>query len=1137
MATSEEIFLALNLDTGAALPKLAKLRQSLQTLKTEQQRLNKELKAGTISEAKFAQVTARNELAQRRLRQEYRQVQNATANLTTFSDRLKNSFKTMAKQALLVFGAGAIISKIGRVVGEAVQVIKDFEQANANLAAVSGFTASELKKLEAQQLQLGATTSFTAAEVAGLNLELAKLGFTSREIENMTAGVLDLAAATGSELGRTAEVVGATLRQFGLDAAETTRVVDLMQNSFSNSALNLEAFALGMSKVGPTAAAAGLSLDRVAAQLGVISNRGIDASTAGTGLRNIFLELSKRGLSFEDAMKKINTATDKNAQALELFGKRGATIGVILAETGAEVETLTGKLSKQGTAQDAATKQLDTWAGQQKITKSAYEGMILSIDSGNGVISQMGKSWEKAKQSVFGFLTVTEEQSDRTRDSMLELNLLTQAVIAAEQGTKERTAAIEELNAEYPNFLKNLDAETASNIEIAESLAAVNENLLEQIRLERLQEKRREKANDIEDIAEIKRDKFAKINARITTEIIRQGLEVETANLSLEKKAELLDELNSGTTALIKTAQVAQFLSNPFAETGIQTFGQAIDEVRAIEIQLAIEQGTLTELTKRYQTEIIGTKDVLADLRGEMTDLQSAAESLAGVTFIPESFAVPTEIPTTIKGLRDAIKRLKEEVIELDVESDRFQRTNKEIEKLQAQLDKISGKKRGGKRGKSDAEKAAEKAEKARIKEEEERAAAKLQAQADIDAIEIQNIVDQEARKKALAEAASAKEIAAIKFDSDEENELRKALQEELADELLDIELEFREKRFEAELKAIEAQAKLRAEKIKQEKIKAESEGDETADSAAEIATLESEQQVLDAKLLLLQDHLDAANDLTIERRAELNEEIILLNEELQTNILEQNQATADAEEAARRARFELAKERALEILNVGAQAVNALGALQDARLAKDLAAAGENEELKQQLREDAFEKNKKIQVAGAIISGFVGVINTLNAATVLPEPFGTILKGVLIATQIATTAANIGKIKNTQFGRGGLIEGPSHAQGGVNIGSGNEAEGGEAIINAKSTAMFMPALDAINSFRGFGDRLGTGRKIMARGGIVTQDAVRQAQRDGDTQAVNDAIQESLSRPIFASVTELRDVENKLAFSENQNSL
>ena len=93
-------------------------------------------------------------------------------------------------------------------------------------------------------------------------------------------------------------------------------------------------------------------------------------------------------MTFEEAMEKINSATDKNVVALDLFGKRGATAGVILAETGASVDELTKQLELSGgAAEKMARVQLNTLTGRAKIAKSAIEGWILSLDSGNGIIS------------------------------------------------------------------------------------------------------------------------------------------------------------------------------------------------------------------------------------------------------------------------------------------------------------------------------------------------------------------------------------------------------------------------------------------------------------------------------------------------------------------------------------------------------------------------------------------------------------------------------------------------------------------------------------------------------------------------------------------------------------------------------
>jgi hypothetical protein len=269
-------------------------------------------------------------------------------------------------------------------------IVRNFEQSQADLASVLGVNVEEMKELTDQARELGATTRFTAGEVASLQKEFAKLGFDQTEIQNMTEATLQLAAATGTELPRAAEVTGATLRGFGLDASETQRVVDVMAKSFSSSSLDMEKFATAMSSVAPVAKTAGLSVEKTTALLGTLTDRGLDASTAGTGLRNIFLELSKRGLSFEEAMLQINSATDKNAASLDLFGKRGATVGTILSETSVDVANLEAKLNDAGgAAKEMADKQLNTLNGALDLLKSAWEGFILDLNEGTGAFASL----------------------------------------------------------------------------------------------------------------------------------------------------------------------------------------------------------------------------------------------------------------------------------------------------------------------------------------------------------------------------------------------------------------------------------------------------------------------------------------------------------------------------------------------------------------------------------------------------------------------------------------------------------------------------------------------------------------------------------------------------------------------------
>lgn len=289
-------------------------------------------------------------------------------------------------------GVVGMLGQLGLAVGvfqiirNAFGVIRDFDQATADLASILGVSVDQMERLTAQAKELGATTIFTASQVSELQKEYAKLGFTQEEIEGVTEATLQLAAATNSELGVSATVVGSTLRAFGLDVSETQRVVDVMAKSFSATSLDMEKFTVAMRAVAPVAKNAGFSIEETTALLGSITDAGVDASTAGTGLRNVFLELAKTGKTFDEAMAEIANSTDKNATSLELFGKRGAVIGTILAETGEKADQLTETLENSGgAAEEMADKQLDTLGGAVKLLTSAWEGFILKMNEGSGI--------------------------------------------------------------------------------------------------------------------------------------------------------------------------------------------------------------------------------------------------------------------------------------------------------------------------------------------------------------------------------------------------------------------------------------------------------------------------------------------------------------------------------------------------------------------------------------------------------------------------------------------------------------------------------------------------------------------------------------------------------------------------------
>ena len=300
----------------------------------------------------------------------------------------KSFFSSAAGAAGLVGGAQLVF----KALGSAVNIIKDFQQGNANLASVLGKTRKEIVLLSNDAKRLGASTSFSASQVTELQTEFAKLGFKENEIINATEATLNLAAATGSDLATAAAVAGATLGGFGLDADQTARVTDVMAKSFSTSALDMEKFQESMKSAAPAAAAVGISIEETTALLGTMANAGISGSKAGNNLKTSFINLNAAGLTLEEGLEQVSNSQDKLGTATKLVGKNAAASFLVLAngkETTAELTE--GFNNAGGAAQIMADEQLDTLDGKLKILNSSWEGLILSLEDGEGSLAEISK--------------------------------------------------------------------------------------------------------------------------------------------------------------------------------------------------------------------------------------------------------------------------------------------------------------------------------------------------------------------------------------------------------------------------------------------------------------------------------------------------------------------------------------------------------------------------------------------------------------------------------------------------------------------------------------------------------------------------------------------------------------------------
>ncbi len=429
-----------------------------------------------------------------KLKTQYAELEKRTKDLEGATKRNSKSLGGMVAALGLTTAA---LYATSRAISSTVRVGANFQKTMSNVAAISGATGSDLAALEKNAKDLGASTAFTASQVGELQTEFAKLGFTSKEIQGVTKDTLALAAASGSDLATSAMVAGQTLRAFGLDVSETSRVTDTMAASFSRSALDMEKFSFSMQYVAPIARQVGIDVESTTAMLGTLANAGIDGSMAGTALRKILLELGnesskvgkKLGFSVESsedlerALKRLNEMGLGTTEMSDLVGQRAVSaFGILLNGVGTTNQLADGFKNAGGTAQEMADVQLDNLSGKATILGSAMEGLGLSI------FEHFSPSLEDAVEGMTSLVGnfndfIKIPTSDKIIEEQTEFNALVGVLKKANTEQSTRNEVIDTLQKNYSNYIGNMDLESASIQQIADLQKTANAEFEKKIKL------------------------------------------------------------------------------------------------------------------------------------------------------------------------------------------------------------------------------------------------------------------------------------------------------------------------------------------------------------------------------------------------------------------------------------------------------------------------------------------------------------------------------------------------------------------------------------------------------------------------------------------------------------------------------
>lgn len=348
-----------------------------------------------------AVISANISKYQNALKQVYGETNKLKGLTVSNSQMMGESLQGIGKA--LTFGVTAPLVGIGI---KSVKTASEFEAAMSQVKAISGATGGDFQKLENIAKKMGATTKFTAIDSAEA---LKYMGMAGWKTDQMIAGlppIMNLAAASGENLGTVSDIVTDSLTAFGMKATDAARFSDVLAAAATNSNTNVGLMGETFKYAAPVAGALGYSIEDTAVAVGLMANAGIKGSQAGTALRSAFTRLVKPtkevnkgleliGLSADDFRGKslhetIDILRDSfkgldGSQQAEIasmiFGQRAMSgmLGIINASEEDYNKLTTAIQNSSGSADEMAKIMNDNLHGDLVLLKSAVEGAAIAI--------------------------------------------------------------------------------------------------------------------------------------------------------------------------------------------------------------------------------------------------------------------------------------------------------------------------------------------------------------------------------------------------------------------------------------------------------------------------------------------------------------------------------------------------------------------------------------------------------------------------------------------------------------------------------------------------------------------------------------------------------------------------------------
>ena len=409
---------------------LTQYGSKMSELKTQQKALDSALKQGVISMDSYRNATAKvgKELEQTAAKDAKlrKAMQNKIAADVNAKSARSDLGSTLATTAVMAAPFVGMLSKAA-----------DFEAVMSKVKAITVSDDQAMQQLTATARELGQKTMFSATQAGEAMTYLGMAGWNSQQIMAGMPGLLDLAAASNTDLARTADIVSDDLTAFGLSAEHAGHMADVFAKTSTSTNTTVEMLGETMKYAAPVAHAFGASLEETAALTGLMANSGIKASAAGTALRSGFLRLAGTSAKSTKAIEEMGLSLSEATAQQEEARAALASLGIAMDDTngprkmGSIVRDLADKTKDMSKEQRLAT--LATIFGT-----NAASAWVAVIDQGPDALDQLTKELENSDGAA---AAMAETMQNNARGAMVRLQSATESVAISIGGTMLPTLA------------------------------------------------------------------------------------------------------------------------------------------------------------------------------------------------------------------------------------------------------------------------------------------------------------------------------------------------------------------------------------------------------------------------------------------------------------------------------------------------------------------------------------------------------------------------------------------------------------------------------------------------------------------------------------------------------------------------